>query len=163
VTVPPRRGTPALLQIDAVLLRLSGRDAVAEVARFLRAEFPHFGWFGVYRKDGDELVLVAYSGDQPTEHTRIPVAQGLCGQAVREGRTVIAGDVRAHPEYLACFVATRSEIVVPIRGPEGIVGEIDVDGNELNAFDASDDSFLAQVARRLAPHLGAPDPAPPPA
>jgi GAF domain-containing protein len=158
VTVPARRGTPALLQVDAVLVRLSGRDAVAEICRFLRTEFPHFGWFGVYRRDREELVLVAYSGDRPTEHVRIPISTGLCGQAVREGRTVIAGDVRAHPEYLACFVETRSEIVVPIRDGGAVVGEIDIDGNELNAFDATDEAFLVQVARRLPPHLGAPAP-----
>jgi len=52
VTVPPRQTTPALLQVDAVLRRLQGKDAVQEVCRFLRMEFPHYRWVGVYALPG---------------------------------------------------------------------------------------------------------------
>lgn len=154
MSVPPRQVTPALLQVDAILGRLSGVQAIAEVCRFLRHEFSHYHWVGVYRKEGTELVLDGWEGDQPTEHVRIPIDKGLCGRAARENRTVIVDDVNAAPEYLACFLDTRAEIVVPIRATSGeVLGEIDIDGKVVKAYDVSDQRFLEQVAGKLAPAL----------
>ncbi len=151
MTIPPRRIVPALLQVDAILGKLRGTDARTEVCRYLRQEFSHYRWVGIYRKEADTLVLDGWDGDQPTEHTRIPVARGICGQAVREARTVLVDDVRLAPEYLACFLETRAEIVVPIRCERDVVGEIDVDGDEVRAFDGSDQQLLEGVAMKLGP------------
>jgi L-methionine (R)-S-oxide reductase len=149
MTVAARTVTPTLLQVDAILTRLAGRQALQEVCRFLRDSFPQYRWVGIYRLDGATLVLDAWDGPAPTEHTRIPVDRGICGQAVRENRTVVVDDVRSAPEYLACFVETRSEIVVPIRDEGRAVGEIDIDGNTVAAYDASDRAFLEKVAAKL--------------
>ncbi len=153
--------TAALLQVDAILQRLRGRDALAEVCRFLAASFRHYHWVGVYRKDGAELVLDAWDGPAATEHTRIPIERGLCGRAARDGVTVTVDDVRASSEYLACFVSTRSEIVVPVLDAGSVVGEIDIDSDRLAAFDASDRTFLEQVAGRLSGAVRASAAAPP--
>jgi len=149
MTVPDRATTPALLQVDAILSRLSGRQALAEVCRFLRHSFPHYPWAGIYRVEGTDLVLDAWDGPRATEHSRIPIARGICGQAVRENRSVVVDDVRADPNYLACFLETRAEIVVPIHHEGVVVGEIDIDGNSVKAFDASDRRFLESVAAKL--------------
>ncbi|HTT73756.1 MAG TPA: GAF domain-containing protein [Thermoplasmata archaeon] len=163
MTVPDRAATPALLQIDAIGARLAGRQALAEVCRFLASSFPAYRWVGVYRLEGTTLVLDAFEG-RPTEHARIPIDRGICGQAAREGRTVIVDDVRENPHYLACFIETRAEIVVPIRHGGAVVGEIDIDGHEVRAFDASDRRFLEAVAAKLGPAVAraAQEPAPPP-
>jgi GAF domain-containing protein len=60
-------------------------------------------------------------------------------------------DVDADPRYLACFTSTRSEIVVPIFSEGDVVGEIDIDGEELEAFGETDARFLEEVAALLAP------------
>jgi L-methionine (R)-S-oxide reductase len=163
MTVSSRQSAPALLHVNAVLARLTGRQALGEVCRFLRSSFRHYRWVGIYRLQGPTLVLDAWDGPAATEHTRIPLDRGICGRAAREGRTVIVDDVRASPEYLACFLETRSEIVVPIRRGDEVVGEIDIDGNEVGAFDATDRSFLEAVAARLtgAVEAAAGEPAPP--
>jgi L-methionine (R)-S-oxide reductase len=150
MTVRPTAAAASVLQVDAIVQRLSGRAALAEVCRFLRASFPHYRWVGVYRLDGDTLVLDAWDGAQATEHTRIPLGRGICGLAAREARTVIVDDVRSSPEYLACFLETRSEIVVPIFEEGRVVGEIDIDGHAVGAYDASDRGFLETVAAKLA-------------
>ena len=163
MTVPTRRSTPALLQIDAIRTRTSGRLALGEVCRFLRTEFPHYRWVGIYRREGTTLVLDAWDGPRATEHTRIPIDRGICGRAVREGSSVIVEDVRSSPEYLACFLETRAEIVVPIRWEGGVVGEIDIDGNEVGAYDGSDRAFLEAVAAKLGEAVTAAAREPPPA
>jgi L-methionine (R)-S-oxide reductase len=150
VPIRPIQSTPALLQVDSILSHLTGVEALGEVCRYLRHEFRHYRWVGIYLRDGETLRLAAWSGPQETEHVAIPVGQGICGKAARENRTVVVEDVRAAPEYLACFLETRSEIVVPIRSGGTVVGEIDIDGNEVKAFDASDDRFLSAVAERVA-------------
>jgi L-methionine (R)-S-oxide reductase len=154
MTALARQTVPALLQVDAIVRRLKGDEALAEVCRYLRHEFPHYRWVGVYRSDEKALSLAAWDGEQPTEHTTIPIERGICGRAARENRTVIVDDVRAESDYLACFLETRAEIVVPIRGAGRVLGEIDIDGNTVRAYDASDGKFLEAVAQRLAPVLG---------
>jgi len=103
----------------------------------------------VYLVDGDELVLGAWQGSQPTQHVRIPVGQGICGAAVTSGRTEVVDDVSTDPRYLSCFAWTRSEIVVPITFRGEIVGEIDVDSDDPAAFDEEDVAFLEHVARMI--------------
>jgi L-methionine (R)-S-oxide reductase len=161
MAVNPRQVEPSLLQIGAISKHLSGAQMLGEVCRFLRQEIRTYSWVGIYRKVGEELVLDAWDGDAPTEHIRIPIARGICGQAVREERTVIVDDVSKSPEYLQCFLDTRSEIVVPIRADGAVIGEIDIDGRTVGAFDASDEKFLTEVARRLAPAVTALGSAPP--
>ena len=149
MSVPVRQTRPTLLQIEAIVGRLKGGPALNEVCRYLRSELAHFDWVGVYRLEGPELVLAGWDGARPTEHVRIPVDRGLCGRAVRDGVSVVVADVRESPEYLACFLETRSEIVVPVRVNGSIVGEIDVDGRTVGAFDDSDRRLLEEIARRI--------------
>jgi L-methionine (R)-S-oxide reductase len=144
------QSTPSLLQVDSILAHLTGVEALGEVCRFLRHEFRHYRWVGVYLRDGDTLRLAAWAGPQASEHGTIPIGQGICGRAAREDRTVVVDDVRVAPDYLACFLETRAEIVVPIRSGGTVVGEIDIDGNEVKAYDASDERFLLAVAQRIA-------------
>ena len=67
------------------------------------------------------------------------------------GTTEIVPDVNADPRYLACFASTKSEIVVPIFDGGEVVGEIDVDGSDHDAFDDMDARFLEEVAALVAP------------
>jgi putative methionine-R-sulfoxide reductase with GAF domain len=64
-------------------------------------------------------------------------------------------DVRAVSNYLACNLATRSEMVVLIRHPQDgkILGQIDIDGTKLNQFDAAEEELINAVAQILAPYL----------
>ncbi len=162
MTVPSRATTPALLQIDAVLSRLRGRPALQEVCRFLHESFRHYRWVGVYRLNGTTLLLEGWDGPAATEHTLIPLERGVCGQAARENRTVLVADVRSSPDYLACFRETRAEVVVPIRDSGRVVGEIDIDGNEVGAFDRSDAAFLETVAGKLSAAVAKAATEPPP-
>jgi L-methionine (R)-S-oxide reductase len=115
----------------------------------LLSELPGYDWSGIYRLEGDSLVLDAYVGDT-TDHTRIPVGRGVCGTAVAENRNQLIGDVRELTNYLACSIQTRSEIVVLIRFEGEILGQIDIDGHAVGAFDASDEAMLERVATLLA-------------
>jgi L-methionine (R)-S-oxide reductase len=135
-------------------------DVLAKTVGALDERFPHFSWIGIYLVDGRDLVLGPWRGPQATEHTRIPVGHGICGAAAATGRTEIVDDVNADDRYLACFVSTRSEIVVPISYAGRVVGEIDIDSDEPAAFGEADRTFLERVATLVSRHAAeAPRPA----
>jgi L-methionine (R)-S-oxide reductase len=128
----------------------SQRKAITDfVCRELR-KIPHYTWAGIYVVDGPELVLASWSGPSSTQHTRIPIGQGICGAAVSEKATVIVGDVNDDPRYLQCFINTKAEIVVPILRGGAPIAEIDIDSDQLNAFGPLDKEFLEWVAEELA-------------
>jgi L-methionine (R)-S-oxide reductase len=119
-------------------------------AMTLLSELPNYNWSGIYRLEGEELVLDEYVGAE-TDHTRIPIGRGVCGTAVAENANQVIGDVRKLDNYLACSLETRAEIVVLIRDAEGkILGQIDIDGHQVDAFDATDEAFLEEMAGILA-------------
>ena len=60
--------------------------------------------------------------------------------------TIVVDDVGSDPRYLACSVETKSEIVVPVRVNEEIIGEIDVDSHTRGAFGPKDREFLERCA-----------------
>jgi GAF domain-containing protein len=124
-------------------------EALQAACALLRGSLPSYRWVGIYLLEGRTLRLAAWDGEHPTEHVAIPLGEGVCGRAARERRVVNVADVRNAPEYLACFLETRSEIVVPIFNGGAVIGEIDVDGNEVAAYDGSDERFLMLVAERL--------------
>ena len=111
------------------------------------AKMPYFSWTGIYllNPDTQELYLCNYIG-KPTDHIIIPVGKGICGTAVAEHTDKIVDDVTAEEEYLACSLETRSEIVVLIEKEGKIHGQIDVDSDELAAFDETDREHLREVA-----------------
>ena len=140
-------------QAEAILLRLNESEASGAALRKLAMEeldgLPAYNWSGIYRLEGDVLVLDEYVGAE-TDHTQIPVGRGVCGTAVADDRNQVIEDVRELSNYLSCSVNTRSEIVVLIRRDGKVLGQIDIDGHTVGAFDASDEAFLEEVATVLA-------------
>ncbi len=128
---------------------LYGR-ALRDFAMTQLSEQPNYNWSGMYRLEGDTLVLDAYVGAE-TDHTHIPVGRGVCGTAVAENANQVIEDVRELSNYLSCSVQTRSEIVVLIHAEDGtILGQIDIDGHTVGAFDQSDEAFLSAIGELLA-------------
>jgi L-methionine (R)-S-oxide reductase len=124
-------------------------DLYQMVCDELNAGLPTYTWVGIYMIEGDDLVLRAWRGPAPTEHTRIPLDQGICGWAASTGETVIVDDVSRDERYLQCFLNTKSEIVVPIAHAGVVLGEIDVDGDLIGAFGPADRRLLETIAADL--------------
>jgi putative methionine-R-sulfoxide reductase with GAF domain len=135
---------------------LQNRRSVVDLQQIVEAlyeGFEKYSWVGIYIVRGDELILGPWKGTQATEHTRIPLGRGVCGAAATSGRTEVVDDVSKDERYLSCFLSTRSEIVVPIKRGQRILGEIDIDSDTPAAFDAADVRFLEKVADMLSRHI----------
>ena len=122
--------------VDATVKRLSDSE-------------PTFDWVGVYEVDGDRLVLGPFRG-QPTEHTTIPMGEGVCGSVAVKGQTEVVPDVRKRPGHIACSLSTRSEVVAPIVRDGQVVGVLDVDSDTLEAFGDREVRLLEEAARGIA-------------
>jgi GAF domain-containing protein len=142
----------ALEAVDRIVNREHDAGEVLQKSvDVLHGRFNHYSWVGIYLVDGEELVLGPWTGPQATEHVRIGIGQGVCGAAAATGRTEVVDDVNADERYLACFVSTRSEIVVPIVFGGRVVGEIDIDSDVPAAFSEEDRAFLERVATLVSP------------
>jgi GAF domain-containing protein len=149
--IAPHQSEAFLSRLDVLLA--DAADPAAACVQALAKSFPHYRWVGIYWLKGDMLILGPFVGDE-TEHRRIRVGEGVCGTAVAAGKNQVISDVRDVHNYLACSVRTRSEIVVLLRRSGQIVGQIDADGHEIGAFDASDESLLSGVGERLMARIG---------
>src|SRR6266581_7478736 len=139
-----------LVSLNSALSSEPLAKALTMSVRLLPESSDHFDWVGIYLVRVNDLVLEAYAGDEETEHVSIPIGQGICGSAAKEGATIVVPDVSKDPRYLMCFAATKSEIVVPIKGKKGVLGEIDIDSSRLSAFNQADREILEEAASLLA-------------
>lgn len=147
----------AVLQAGKIVAALRGAftrdvsrvDLLRLAAEHIQAAGPPYTSVYLYMLYGQELVLEAFAG-RPTDHIRIPVGRGVCGTAVATGKDQNVGDVRAIENYIACNLFTRSELVVLIRRGDLVLGQIDVDSDVADPFDAAELAEVRKVADALA-------------
>jgi GAF domain-containing protein len=122
---------------------------MATVSSMLASSFEHFFWTGFYVVDADkprELVVGPYHGTLGC--LRIAFGRGVCGKAAETGQVQIVDDVLAFPDHIACDARSRSEVVVPVFGPDGaLIAVFDVDAVEPAAFDQVDASGLQRILK----------------
>ncbi len=141
------------MKIQQLLNTRPAIEVLQQIVDVLYNGFENYSWVGIYLVENGILVLGPWRGRQATEHTRIPLGKGVCGAAATSGRTEVVDDVSKDQRYLSCFLSTRSEIVVPIKKAQKVLGEIDIDSDRPAAFDAEDVLFLEKVADMLSMHI----------
>lgn len=108
----------------------------ANLAALVWHALPGISWCGVYLFDGDELVVGPFQGKPAC--VRIALGKGVCGTAAVTGQTQLVRDVNAFTGHIACDSASQSEIVVPLRDGDRLLGVWDVDSPNLARFDEED-------------------------
>ena len=133
---------------------ISGIELQKSLVQWLDEEVSYYNWTGFYfmNDEKQQLEIGPYVGAY-TDHTVIPYGRGICGQVAVNGKTFEVPDVHAQDNYLACSLATKSEIVVPIYKGENLVGQIDIDSHELDPFTQEDHDLLEAVANFVAQRL----------
>jgi GAF domain-containing protein len=149
--VDPATGALALPPAEAVAALsalLQGEDDLvanaANTSAFLNELLPDINWVGFYFLRGDELVLGPFQGR--TACVRIAVGRGVCGVCVATGETQRVDDVHSFPGHIACDVRSRSELVVPLRRGEDIVGVLDIDSPHPGRFSSADQDLVEALA-----------------
>ena len=122
---------------------------MATVNSVLANRFSHFFWTGFYRVCGDRLIVGPYIGTVGC--LQIEIGRGVCGTAAAQRETLLVPDVNQFPGHIACDPNSKSEIVVPVFGPgQELIAVLDVDSDQVNAFDEEDQRGLEKIVALFA-------------
>ena len=126
-------------------------DAVslmATIACEVHHSDPRFDWTGFYRVTAPGLLKVGpYQGGHGC--LVIPFERGVCGACARTQTAQIVDDVEAFADHIACSSSTRSELVLPVFGHDGLIAVFDIDSDRPAAFDADDAEALQAILDRV--------------
>jgi L-methionine (R)-S-oxide reductase len=129
-------------QLDEIAL-------MATINSILVQHFPYYFWTGFYRVCGERLIVGPYIGTVGC--LQIEFGRGVCGTAASRRETVLVPDVNQFPGHIACDAKSKSEIVVPVFGREHeLIAVLDVDSDQLDAFDEEDRTGLEKLAALFA-------------
>jgi GAF domain-containing protein len=78
---------------------------------------------------------------------RIEMGKGVCGTAAARRETLVVEDVEQFPGHIACDVASRSEIVIPLVKNGNVIGVLDIDAPVHARFDVEDRKGLEKLAQ----------------
>ncbi|MEX1072036.1 MAG: GAF domain-containing protein, partial [Anaerolineales bacterium] len=102
-----------------------------------------------------EYIVEAVSGSfellNPTEGFRQPFGVGLLDIAARSGEAVVANNVRSHPNYnvVKGHEQINSELVIPIKIYKKVVALLNLESNDLDAFDEYEVAALTTLCEQI--------------
>ena len=120
---------------------------LANTSALLWEMLPDLNWAGFYQLTDEALVLGPFQGRPAC--IRIPVGKGVCGGAVKEGKTLRVENVHAFPGHIACDSASNSEIVIPLWKKGEIWGVLDLDSPLFGRFTPEDQHNLETFAGKI--------------
>ncbi|MCI0395745.1 MAG: GAF domain-containing protein [Chloroflexi bacterium] len=142
------------LDLDEILYTIAEQAVNLTGAAGTRARYSHLGLLAGK--------TITFKATYPREH--LPELQrqvgsinlekaeriGVTGRAVAKGQPVLVTDVTKDNYYIAYHPETRSEIAVPIKRGAEVVGVINVEHYNRDAFDGQDLRALATLAEYAA-------------
>ncbi|HEV8697626.1 MAG TPA: sensor domain-containing diguanylate cyclase [Candidatus Limnocylindrales bacterium] len=140
--------------------------AVEEAGRLLAADGPtdasmdavmgllvdRFGYryVSIYIRDGDLMRLRAQRGYDEVIET-FDGTVGVVGRVMRTGETALVPDVSHDTEYRAASQDVRSEVSVPLRAADTVIGVLNVEsGQDARPLDEGDRDTLVLIGDRIA-------------
>lgn len=106
----------------------------------------------IYQVEQDELVQVAAWGVKQVaprlfeNPIRLPIGRGIVGACARDGVPVLVCDTELDPRYVIDDEPRRSELAVPIRSGQGLVGVIDSEHPEADFYRSDHIRALLRLA-----------------
>ena len=109
--------------------------------------------FGVLLLDANKERLITHpsyrlNGERLTYST-IPVTKGIVGYVARTGRPYNSPDIREDEYYLPDSGRTRSEICIPLFHDDDVIGVINAESTQINAFSDADERLMMTLSNQL--------------
>lgn len=126
---------------------------LSNASALLNQFLDRINWVGFYLLDEEknELVLGPFQGLPAC--VRIPIGKGVCGTSFEKEETLLVHDVLQFPGHIACDAASRSEIVIPLRKNNQVIGVLDIDSPEFSRFDEIDQQYLEKLVETLSHYI----------
>ncbi len=129
-------------------------DKICEnVTRSIRQHFPFFN-VAVYMEQAGELSLKKRSrgyGEDVRGERKIPLGLGVIGRVAKTGKMILVNDVKKSKLYrrYSRKSLSKSEVAIPLKITQKTIGVLNIESNELNAFDDNSVRILELIADRL--------------
>lgn len=139
-------------QVEALIADEPNLIANLSNTSALLNQFLHtINWVGFYLKEQDELVLGPFQGLPAC--VRIPLGRGVCGESATTNTTIVVDDVHQFAGHIACDAASRSEIVIPLRKNNEVIGVLDIDSPVTARFSDLDRAGLENIVKTIQKYL----------
>jgi len=137
------------------VLAASGLDEAVDIA--VRAVVEQYGIYGAcvafVTPDGRHVEHRAHHAQVPVSITvgyRQPIEKGIAGKVARTRRSVLCPDVSRDPDYVALMQGVGSELCVPLLSGQRLVGLLDLNARQPEAFSHEDIGLMETLAGHLA-------------
>ena len=136
-------------QHRAGLVAAAGLDdpiaAMATMSALIYHGFGHL-WAGFYRVVEPESLLRVGPYQGTLGCLEIPFGKGVCGTAAATRETQVVEDVMTFAGHITCDARSRSEIVVPVFGPDDeLIAVLDIDSDRVGTFSSEDQVGLEKL------------------
>jgi PAS domain S-box-containing protein/putative nucleotidyltransferase with HDIG domain len=142
-----------LHNVSMIAASTANIDQLIEQVTLVIGESIYIDDFGVALFDQTHQALIphpSYRGETFTTKTEIPLSEGIIGHVASTGESYRAVDVHTDPYFLKTVPATLSELCVPIKIGEKLVGVINAESHQLNFFSEDDERLMTTIAGTLA-------------
>lgn len=96
---------------------------------------PNSASISLINPDTHQLELeVSYGLPDDFDDISLSLGQGITGWAALHGRSIIVPDVREEPKYISLRPNIRSEMAVPMEDRGIVIGVVNVDSEDIDAF-----------------------------
>ena len=162
MTAPSVNARPALPgQLLAELLPIVGEisavldpdELLPAIARQLR-RIVDYRILDIFLPEADGTLLPAfvegYDSKELASRLRLAPGQGIVGAAAAERAPVFVPDVSADPRYIPLLDGVRAELAIPLVHRDRLIGVLNIEGPDPDAFTVEARTALGVLAGHLA-------------
>ena len=92
----------------------------------------------------------SYREKPGTQNSPYPLGTGVTGRVALEGKPLRVADTSQSPDYFVVDRETRSELCVPLKAGDRVIGVINTESSHLDAFSENDERLLSVLADQIA-------------
>ena len=107
----------------------------------------------IFLVNGDRLIFKGGYSDVEGKYTLtepdLRIGEGICGWVARYGETLLIDDVSKDERYINWAEGTRSELAVPIKVGNEVLGVLNLENRSYRAFQKEDQELVMTIASQL--------------
>ncbi len=97
-----------------------------------------------------QSIAGGYADKARPDDFKIPIGTGMIGYAAATSETQLSGDVNQNPYYArTADGTTKSELAVPVKSGQQVIGVLDLQSNNLQAFDETDVILMETLSDQI--------------
>ena len=127
-------------------------ELLQKVSTLIRRQIPYDA-FSILLLEKESQLLKHYFGvrhDQRIQWDNMPIGVGLVGAAAEQASPVLVGDTNLEPRYVPMVDGIRSEVAVPLMLRDKVVGVLDLECEQVDAFTKEHVRVLTLLAPQIA-------------